>query len=80
MEEDNYFTQTQLPALLLLPLQPLTFSLHSLHVSQHSHSHNVLLSCSLFIGKNGGFSSSTTTAAHGLMHLSMVGATTIDKW
>jgi hypothetical protein len=26
------------------------------------------------------FSSSTTTAAHGLIHLSMVGATTIDKW
>jgi hypothetical protein len=74
MEEENHFTQTQLSD-LLLHLQAFTFTLLSLH----SHSSLNLLSQNhaSFIGIHGIFS---TMVAHGLIHLSMVGATTIDKW
>jgi hypothetical protein len=89
MEEEDHFTQTQLPD-LLLHLQLLqwqqgcchcspSLSLYTLHILTPFFL-IVLSHVCLFIGKYGGFSSSTTAAAHGLIHLSMVGATTIDKW
>jgi hypothetical protein len=59
------------------PLSLLLFSSRFLTLTSLSF---LLSHVCLFIGKYGGFSSSTTTAAHGLIHLSMVGATTIDKW
>jgi hypothetical protein len=89
MEEEDHFTQTLLPTLIaalaaaamatrLRHCSP-SLSLYTLHILTPLLL-IVLSHVCLFIGKYGGSSSSTTTAAHGLIHLSMVGATTIDKW
>jgi len=71
MEEEDHFTQTLLPALIaalaaaamaarLLPLQLSTFTLFSSH-SHTLSSQFALLSCCLFIGKNGATSSNTSS-------------------
>jgi hypothetical protein len=86
MEEEDHFTQTQLPTLIaafaaaaiaalhflstLFTFSPLSFVLFNpLNLLSQNHAS--------FIGIHGIFS---TMAAHGLIHLSMVGATIIDKW
>jgi len=85
MEKEDHFTHTQLPA-LLLHLQLLqwqqgcchcssSLSLYSLHILTTLILFALTKSC-LFIGIHDIFS---TMATHGLIHLSMVGATTIDK-
>ena len=91
MEEEDHFTQTQLPALNCCTCSccngskaaalAALFLSTLLHTLTFSHSLNPLTLLSQnhasFIGIHGIFS---TMAAHGLIHLSMVGATTIDKW
>ena len=89
MEEEDHFTllYAQLSCCTLqccngsraAAIVALFLSLYPLHMIS-TLSLFALCSWYLFIGKDGGSSSSTTAAAHGLMHLSMVGATTIDKW
>jgi len=75
MEEEDHFTQTQLPALLLhlqlLPLQPFTFSFGLSLLCSLLCSNFAALSRCLFIGKNGATSSSSssTMVAANLWHL-----------
>ena len=72
MEEEDRFTLLY-SQLSLLPLQPFTFSL-SLYT---------FLTISLLVPiyrQQWQLLFFNNTAAHGLMHLSMVGAATIDKW
>jgi len=87
MEEEDHFTLTLLPTLIvalaaaamaaaLLPLQLSTFSLYSSH-SHTSLTQFALLSCCLFIGKNGATSSnssSTKVAANSSSSSTMVAA------
>jgi len=88
MEEEAHFTQTQLPLLSHTAAQGsrvAALGSYSLFLSSRiSLLFSTTLSLSFcshsrcpFIGNNGVFS---TMVAHGLIHLSMVGATTIDKW
>ena len=58
------------------PWQQLLFLSSSLHVSHTLHSHILLLTWCLFIGK---WWLLFSFQLH-MLHLSMVGATTIDKW
>jgi len=83
MKEEDHFTQTQLPALLLhlqlLSLQPFTFSLGLSLLCSLLCSNFAALSWCLFTGKNGATSSSSssTMVATNLLHLGwvhMVGA------
>jgi hypothetical protein len=86
MEEETHFTQTQLPLLSHTAVQgsrAAALGSYSLFLSSRIA---LLFSTTLSFAltNHASFISiqdiSSTMAAHRLIHLSMVGATTIDKW
>jgi len=84
MEEEDHFTQTQLPALFVALVvaaiaAPLSLLFSLLHSQLSALTHLTLFSCCLFIGKNGGCINGLVPSINGCLHLSMVGATIIDN-